>query len=373
MTCSVCWRPDTRQCLFCSQAFCDMHYNPFCEQCSPDTAGGSAAELRGFGSSEDVSRGAARMLMSGEAREYGVPAPSVMPLISEQSLGSRPSHEEAFVNCYICDGVAIGQCPMCTRRYCGSPIEGGLCKPCEILFLNSISGLDTGESQGAEGMHERMLKAAEPNGIHREHVPTLEQLQAFGARAAAWQREHLNLQVQRAATDAAMTQVAKTNLQRVVPVGQTKTLRGGEMTLLSLELYDDGLILHWWLRAPTGHEPFTEDMFRAGSQPEPAEIARYMQSVMKQLVVTAKDDLGNAYRGGMGVVSWRESNVDCRSHARLTPAVDPRALRLRVRIEEMVTHQVHGQPAILMNADGSPFPSSEPPEIGPWEFEVALN
>jgi hypothetical protein len=166
------------------------------------------------------------------------------------------------MKCYICDGVAIGHCTMCTRRYCGSPIEGSLCKPCEILLLNSISGLGTGESLGTEGMHARMLKAAEPNGIHPEHVPTLEQVQSFQARAAAWQKEQIDLLQERKATDNAMTQITETNLERVVPVAQTKTLREGEMTLLSLELYDDGLILHWWLRAPTGHTPITEDMLR---------------------------------------------------------------------------------------------------------------
>lgn len=276
------------------------------------------------------------------------------------------------MNCYICDGLAIGQCTMCSRRYCGSPPGGGLCKPCEILLLNSISDLDTGESLGTEGMHARMLKAAEPNGIHADHVPTLEQLQAFQARAAAWQKETIDLLQERNATDNAMTQITETNLERVVPVAQTKTLREGEMTLLSLELYDDGLILHWWLRAPTGHEPITEDMFRNSQELEPAERLRFVQSLMKQLVFTAKDDRDNTYKDGMAGASWAEGDVDCRGEARLTPSVDPRAMRLTIRIEELVTHEVNGQPAILMGEDGRPLPSTETPELGPWEFEVAL-
>jgi hypothetical protein len=283
----------------------------------------------------------------------------------------RPTDEEEFMNCYICDGVAIGQCSMCTRPCCVGP-EGGLCKPCEILLLNSISGLDTGESLGTEGMHARMLKAAEPNGIHVEHVPTLEQLESFQARAAAWQQEHLNLQVQQAATDAAMTQITETNLQRIVPVGQTKTIRDGEMTLLSLELYDDGLILHWWLRAQTGHDPITEDQFRGVQELEQEEQLRFVRSLSKHFVLTARDDGGAVYKGGNAATSWRESDVDCRGEARLTPSVDPRAKRLTVRIEELVTHEVNGQPAILMDTDGRPIPSSGQPELGPWEFDVAL-
>jgi hypothetical protein len=93
---------------------------------------------------------------------------------------------------------------------------------------------------------------------------------------------------------------------------------------------------------------------------------------MKQLVFTAKDDRGNAYKGGRAAASWRESDVDCRGEARLTPSIDPRAMRLTIRIEELVALEVNGQRAIVMGEDGRPFPSTESPELGPWEFEVAL-
>jgi hypothetical protein len=217
-----------------------------------------------------------------------------------------------------------------------------------------------------------MLKAAESVGVHREHVPTREQVDAFQARASAWQAEHMASLAERAAADAAATRVTETNLQRVVPVGQTKTIRGGEMTLLSLELYDDGLILHWWLRASTGHESLTGAAFKDSPDLTPAERAEFMHSLFKRIVVTARDDRGNNYQGGMGAVHWAESEVDQRGDARLTPAVHPGANRLTVRIEELVISQLGGQPAILMGEDGRPFASTATPDIGPWEFEVEL-
>ncbi|MPZ49707.1 MAG: hypothetical protein GEU75_10520 [Dehalococcoidia bacterium] len=132
-------------------------------------------------------------------------------------------------------------------------------------------------------------------------------------------------------------------LQGVVAIGETRQADGAEVSMLSLERYDDGFILHYRLLTD---EP----------APRPPVGPPHMPLV-PTLLLNVKDDLGNEYRGGPG--GWGGSDRQWRGEARLTPPLAEEASRLEVRVEEIqwLSH--------------SPSQRSRV-QPGPWVFDVRL-
>jgi hypothetical protein len=195
-----------------------------------------------------------------------------------------------------------------------------------------------------------MLELTRPNDLRPEDVPTLEQLRAFQAKGPEIQR-NIDRVTEEFESRAAIAPVEPTTLDRVVAVGQMKTSGGDEMTLLSLEFYNDGMIAHWWLKA------------------QPNDSQRGFFPRMTPMALSGEDNRGNIYTGCGGGSSG--GNENCHGYTQLTPALDVLATRLTIRIDEQTSTTLDGQQVIALGPDGREI-SRANAQSGPWEFEVAL-
>ncbi len=137
------------------------------------------------------------------------------------------------------------------------------------------------------------------------------------------------------------------DLLRVIPIVQTQAARGVSVTLLSLESYAHGFIIH------------DRTVFD-----EPAALQAGRTRHIGSLKLDVIDDRGDHYDGNMQFGrsdhhAWYFDNV-------YRPAVDPEARELRVQVRV-----VGGGPA------GSPESSagSEPASVSPWllTFSILLH
>jgi hypothetical protein len=193
------------------------------------------------------------------------------------------------MTCHICPEPAIGQCPTCWKFYCASHGDI-LCQSCQ-----PEPEQPTQDAPGLSG-------AAQMPGSMRA-----------------------------------------TTLERVVPIAETKTCGKTELTLISLELYEDGFSLGY--------------LARELEQPPPMSSATWMFPRMLTPLFSARDDRGSTYSAGFSGAGGGQGGVS-RGGVRFTPSVDPTIKKLTLRVEQLAW-MAHG---------GGPSRIDE----GRWEFEVAL-
>jgi hypothetical protein len=133
-------------------------------------------------------------------------------------------------------------------------------------------------------------------------------------------------------------------LERVLGIGRSQTRADTELTLLSLEMYDDGFILNYRVRGT--------------DLGEWAGLAFIFAPPIPNAPFAATDDKGARYIG----MPWGGSGGpggDWRGDVHFTPKVTEGAKELVIRVE-----QVHW----------SGFGQSQKSrvELGPWEFVVPL-
>jgi hypothetical protein len=132
-------------------------------------------------------------------------------------------------------------------------------------------------------------------------------------------------------------------LSGVLPIAEVRNVKGSDISLISLENYEDGFRLLWriWSERPKERS----SMLTGGRHPS-------------LLFGQATDDLGNTYTGGFPG-GGGGSDVDWHGEALFTPALAGASTRLTLRIEEI--QWMSWSPAVRSSA-----------EIGPWIFDIPL-
>lgn len=133
-------------------------------------------------------------------------------------------------------------------------------------------------------------------------------------------------------------------LKGVIPVASSCERDAVRVTLVSLELYETGILLHLHLRLE-GEREFPVGKFRGPRGPEPA--------------ISISDRVGeyswsNYMMAGGSRKEWRFSYV-------VTPPLRPSARWLRVNVDEITM--------ILVAPNGGEYQERW---RGPWEFKVPL-
>lgn len=138
------------------------------------------------------------------------------------------------------------------------------------------------------------------------------------------------------------------HLRRVIPIGQSLDIEDGQLTILSIESYEEGFLVHSRLlterSSPTGRfEPFAEHSFPS------------------LLRASVQDDRGHVYplMPGGGGGSDREYRFETRSQE----ALDPHAQSLVITVPSIVWETFR------------PMQQERPTERvveGPWTFELDL-
>jgi hypothetical protein len=205
------------------------------------------------------------------------------------------------MKCHICSEAAIGQCQNCWKFYCLA--HGDVfCLRCQ----ESRSRPPSSSGLPSAGMH-----------VVRQGAPP-------GPRPPGFMEAKV--------------------LRGVIAIGETRTADRAEISLLSLESYDDGFILRYRLLT---HAPLTSP---------PAGLPH--MPLVPTLLLNVKDDVGNEYRGGPG--GWGGGDRLWQGEARLTPAVADEATSLEVRVEE------------IQWLSRSPSQRSRV-QPGPWTFHIRLH
>jgi hypothetical protein len=135
-------------------------------------------------------------------------------------------------------------------------------------------------------------------------------------------------------------------LLRVIASGQSTERGGVELTILSVELYSDGVIVHS-LNRLLGEKRFGLETVRGPRGPEPT--------------LQVKDDVGTGYlhhpaRGGGDDRRWTLVHM-------LWPAVPVEARTLTITVPEIVVR--HYRPELVP-------PDQEERLPGPWTFPIAI-
>ncbi|MDP9372661.1 MAG: hypothetical protein M3Q65_09460, partial [Chloroflexota bacterium] len=133
-------------------------------------------------------------------------------------------------------------------------------------------------------------------------------------------------------------------LVRVVPIAQTREHDGTTVSLLSLEVYADGFLLHSRIR-------FGQEQ----------QQRRFGSGGPLEMTLDVRDDRGGEYRiwpggGGGNPREWRFEH-------RCGRAPDPAARELRVTVTELRWRRLDREQRRMVTAGAQP---------GPWEFTVAL-
>jgi hypothetical protein len=130
-------------------------------------------------------------------------------------------------------------------------------------------------------------------------------------------------------------------LRRVLPIAESCTITEGELTLTSLELYDDGSILNYFiigndevLRRRTENEPEMQRLSRLNDRDA---MRRYVEAnlpvfIGRSVYLRMQDDLGSTYDGLSPSASGGENRWE--TSYGFTPAVPLEAKRLRVQVFE---------------------------------------
>jgi hypothetical protein len=242
--------------------------------------------------------------------------------------------------CHLCPHAAVEQCRYCWKFYCANHGGSEDIAKTSIQPTPNLTRLAEVESilQGFAELQARQLQQK----VGRRARSCCEQC---GAKAAGVTPGVVWLlmggQPRNAdsppGTPLRMPFMIKAEtLRRVVPIDAAKTCGMNHLRLTSLELYEDGLILKYEMKA------------RRGRHRQPG--AHLMPSLsMNNMPFTATDDLGGTYAGHMGGGG--------------TPSVDVQATRLTLRVESILWDIGGG----FGGPQGKLFV-----EAGPWVFEVAL-
>ena len=204
------------------------------------------------------------------------------------------------MNCHICSQPATGQCQVCSKFYCADHGDV-MCQVCQ--GQRGVIGPSAGSASGGIVIGRPSSTRSSPSNIEAQ------------------------------------------SLQRVIGVGQAVRHGQIEVTLLSLELYEQGFVVNFnlrdWGRGSTRDASLSDpDLFRAA-----------------MFDATAVDDQGNIYRGFPG--SGGGNSGQWRQAQHFTPEVATARGHLHVSIKE-----------IQWIAQGASARSTTEP--GPWEFDVHL-
>ena len=131
------------------------------------------------------------------------------------------------------------------------------------------------------------------------------------------------------------------HLRRVLPIAESCTIADGELTATSLEIYEDGTILRYFVIANDEivreHAERNAEMQRLISENDRTAIRRFAETHFtripgRNVYMRLEDDFGTTYhgllRGGEGGDRRFESNYG------FTPATPPEAQRLRILLFE---------------------------------------
>lgn len=216
--------------------------------------------------------------------------------------------------CHICREPAIGQCRTCWRFYCAS--HGNV--ECETCAASR--------------------KRAQPSSL---------KLGEYGRLDAA------------AADEQVVTsRMTFRNLRRIVTINQTKPWSAREMTIVSLDLYDDGTVLRFRYPMPAF---------------DPSRNTDFAGLVAGLPTFRVEDNVGTAYRTGMGGMGG-ESSEGLSGEARITPAIPDSASSLTIRVREPLTGSADSQSALtrLKLAMGVGDQKDDPTTGDACVFEVSL-
>lgn len=157
------------------------------------------------------------------------------------------------------------------------------------------------------------------------------------------------------------------DLLRVVPIAQTVERNGIAITLLSLEVYDDGFLVYSLVSLPDTHPMVVESnrvhqaMVEAlrrcrdtGAAPDTTALANLPHP---QLMLAATDDQGNRY------TAWFGGTLDQRSTHHFAPPLDPAARTVRFDAE-LRWHRHDAASRGVIDACAEP---------GTWTFVVDLS
>ena len=204
------------------------------------------------------------------------------------------------MNCRICAESATGQCQACWKFYCADHGDV-VCQPCQAQ--RDATGPAAGPVSGGIVIGRPSSTGSSPSNIEAQ------------------------------------------SLQRVIGAGQAVRHGQTEVTLVSLELYEQGFVvifnLRDWGRGSTRDASLSDsDLFRAA-----------------MFDATAVDDQGNVYGGFPG--SGGGNSGQWRQVQHFTPEVATARGHLHVSIKE-----------IQWIAQGASARSTTEP--GPWEFDISL-
>lgn len=216
--------------------------------------------------------------------------------------------------CHLCDAPPIGQCQACWRFYCRNHGDV-VCSECREGHAD------------ARTLRSSMLRlgstdAVTVSGTDSPQAP--EQIEEMMARLGL---------------------VRRTILKRVVPVVQAQTVGDTQITLVSLELYDDCFSATIRLRV-------------LGDHPDRVENSMFG---LPEFSISVTDDAGNSYAStpGGGGGGGDEFRWECT----FAPGVSGDATILRFVIDELEWRAFPFGPR---------FGDRKKRELGPWRFDVPL-
>jgi hypothetical protein len=216
--------------------------------------------------------------------------------------------------CHVCDAPAIGQCQVCWRFYCREHGEI-ICEPC-----NEKSP----DWQASPGQSDAVLSHTLSVSGPDEPPPTPEQLQEMMKQ---------------------MGLVRKTILRRVVPVVQTQTVGDTQITLVSLDIYEECFVANVRMR-----------MLERDRDP-----ARGPFQGMPDLDWHVSDNTGREYSTTFG--GGGGNSDEFRWEVTVAPAIADDVHQLDFVINQLEWRALPFMPNL------GPKKKIEP---GPWRFEVAL-
>jgi len=201
------------------------------------------------------------------------------------------------MNCYICGGSAVGQCQSCWKFYCADHGDR-LCTNCGEVrsdFTRTTPRVATAdEPEDANGR---------PTWVTLRPVATHEKLVG------------------------------------VVAVGQTQESDGTEITILSLEMYTDGMRMNYRVR-------------------DRVEQTQVLTLALEMMDWAAADDLGTTY------AAWSREGGGSNQEIRAVHAFAPVPPDGATRLELVLSKVTRRDP---MGAMGRPIIQS-----GPWRFQIPL-
>ena len=225
------------------------------------------------------------------------------------------------MNCHICGQPSIGQCQGCWEFHCAHH-SSVVCENC--------ARAEPGESGVRHGYVKVIAKQLRENDL------------ALKERA---DRERPNVRKL-----MKWTASGRDRLERVIPVAQTQTSGDTEVTLLSVEVYNGGLVLNYRIRSVEAKNAMRVALLR---QRVPN---RWPEVGVPHVRWEATDDQGKPYesiRGDSG-----GSADDYGGSTAFLPKPSKKAKRLTV-----------SAPTVQWVGSGS---DTRPEGPGPWRFEIPL-